>query len=133
MTIAELKPYPDQRKSTIPWLPSLPAHWSIRRAKTLFREIDRRTPDGRQPLLSLRMHAGLVDHHASGGKLIPPSALVGYKRVLPGELVMNRMRAAIGLFAGATTEGLVSPDYAVFQVEPIVSLPYAVHLFRTPI
>lgn len=133
MIIAELRPYPDQRKSTIPWLPSLPAHWSIRRAKTLFREIDRRTSDGRQPLLSLRMHAGLVDHHASGGKIIPPSALVGYKRVLPGELVMNRMRAAIGLFAGATTEGLVSPDYAVFQVEPTVNLSYAVHLFRTPI
>ena len=133
MIIAELRPYPDQRKITMPWLPSLPAHWSIRRAKTLFREIDRRTSDGRQPLLSLRMHAGLVDHHASGGKIIPSSALVGYKRVLPGELVMNRMRAAIGLFAGATTEGLVSPDYAVFQVEPTVSLPYAVHLFRTPI
>lgn len=78
------------------------------------------------------MQAGLVDHHALGGKPIPPSALVGYKRVLPGEIVMNRMRASAGLFAAAASDGLVSPDYAIFRpVEP-VNVAYAVQLFRTP-
>ena len=83
-------------------------------------------------MLSLRMQSGLVDHHALGGKFIPPSALVGYKRVLPGEIVMNRMRAAAGLFAAATSDGLVSPDYAIFRPACHMSVAYAVQLFRTP-
>lgn len=83
-------------------------------------------------LLSLRMNVGLVDHHAMGGKLIPPSSLVGYKHVLPGELVMNRMRAAVGLFGAASSEGLVSPDYAIFSVRPELKVEYAVSLFKTP-
>lgn len=78
------------------------------------------------------MQAGLVDHHAQGGKLVPPSALVGYKHVTPGEIVMNRMRAAIGLFATASREGLVSPDYAVFRPVHDIDPDYAVMLFRTP-
>ena len=78
------------------------------------------------------MRSGLVDHHALGGKLIPPWALVGYKHVLPGEIVMNRMRAAAGLFAAATSEGLVSPDYALFRPACLMNVAYAVQLFRTP-
>ncbi|MEO7967092.1 MAG: restriction endonuclease subunit S [Gemmatimonadaceae bacterium] len=42
------------------------------------------------------------------------------------------MRAAAGLFAAATSEGLVSPDYAIFTPVRAVSLPYAIQLFRTP-
>lgn len=129
--IEELKPYESYR-AAVAGLPSLPAHWALRRTKSLLREIDRRTKTGTQRLLSLRMNAGLVDHHAMGGKHIPSSSLVGYKHILPGELVMNRMRAAIGLFGAASSEGLVSPDYAIFDVRPELKVEYAVALFKTP-
>lgn len=78
------------------------------------------------------MQAGLVDHHALGGRYIPASSLIRYKHVMPGEIVMNRMRAAAGLFAVATSEGLVSPDYALFKAAPRIDVAYAVALFRTP-
>jgi type I restriction enzyme S subunit len=127
-----LKPYTDYKDSGLPWLGQVPAHWEVRRIKTVLREVDRRSSTGRETLLSLRMQAGLVDHHALGGKPIPPSALIGYKRVMPGEIVMNRMRASSGLFAAATTDGLVSPDYAIFRPVNQLNAAYAVHLFRTP-
>lgn len=130
--IAELKPHAAYKDSGLPWLGRVPAHWEVRRIKTVLREVDRRSSTGGETLLSLRMQAGLVDHHALGGKLIPPSALVGYKRVLPGEIVMNRMRASAGLFAAAASDGLVSPDYAIFRPVDRVNVAYAVHLFRTP-
>lgn len=130
--IGELKPYAEYKDSGLPWLGQVPAHWEVRRVKTVLREIDRRSSTGRETLLSLRMQAGLVDHHALGGKPILPSALVGYKRVLPGEIVMNRMRASAGLFAAAASDGLVSPDYAIFRPVDRVHVAYAVHLFRTP-
>ncbi len=130
--IEDLKPYPEYKDSGLPWLGKVPAHWQVRRIKTVLREIDRRSEVGREPLLSLRLHGGLVDHHALGGKTIPPSALIGYKHIKPGEIVMNRMRAALGLFAAAKSEGLVSPDYAIFHPVADVNLDYAVQLFRTP-
>ena len=130
--IAGLKPYAEYNDSGLPWLGEVPSHWEVRRVKTVLREVDRRSAAGREPLLSLRMQAGLVDHHASGGRPIPPSALVGYKRVLPGEIVMNRMRASSGLFAAATTDGLVSPDYAIFRSIGQINVAYVVELFRTP-
>lgn len=121
--IADLKPYPDYKDSGLSWLGQVPGHWEVRRIKTALREVDRRSSAGMEPLLSLRMQAGLVDRHALGGKPIPPSALIGYKRVLPGEIVINRMRASAGLFAAATSDGLVSPDYAIFRPVSQVNVP----------
>ena len=130
--IAELRPYAEYTDSGLLWIGTVPSHWAVGRVKTVLQEIDRRSPTGTEPLLSLRMQSGLVDHHALGGRPIPPSALIGYKRVLPGEIVMNRMRASAGLFAVGTTDGLVSPDYAIFRVDSKMNQAYAVQLFRTP-
>ena len=76
--IIDLKPYAEYKVSGLPWLGQVPRHWEVRRTKAILREVDRRSTTGSEPLLSLRMLSGLVDHHALGGKLIPPSVLVGY-------------------------------------------------------
>jgi len=130
--IDDLKPYPAVKETGIPGLEHIPEHWKLRRLKTLFREVDDRTGTGTETLLSLRQQHGLVDHHALGGKPIAPEALIGFKRAQPGQIVMNRMRAAAGLFAVAPQVGIVSPDYAVLS--PITSLvpAYFIHLFKTP-
>jgi type I restriction enzyme S subunit len=131
--IADLTPYPEMKDSGVPWLGSIPAGWGIRRLKTVFREVDRRSTTGTETLLSLRMQQGLVDHHATGGRPIPAESLVGYKLTEPGEIVMNRMRAAAGLFAATPSAGIVSPDYAVLRPIVATELDYYVHLFRTPL
>jgi type I restriction enzyme S subunit len=74
--IDDLKPYFSLKDSGLPWLGEIPAHWEAARLKRVFREIDHRSGAGKEPLLSLRMQGGLVDHHASGGKPIPPDNLV---------------------------------------------------------
>lgn len=127
-----LSPYPQMRASGLDWLEEIPAHWEVRRVKTVLREFDRRSGTGEEPLFSLRMQAGIVDHHKSGGKPIPPEALAHYKVVEPGDIVMNRMRAAMGLFGIAPGLGLVSPDYATFHTVGEVHRPYLVQLFKIP-
>lgn len=129
--IEGLGPYPEMKESGVPGVGGVPAHWAVRRLKTVFCEVDDRSTTGAEPLLSLRMNRGLVDHHGEGGKVIPPDALVGYKRARPGELVMNRMRAATGLFGEAPKLGLVSPDYAVLRPMIDASLRFYVALFQT--
>src|ERR1700730_19058665 len=96
-----LKSYPETKTTSLPWLQEIPAHWDLRRIKTLLREHDRRTKTGEERLLSLRMRDGIVDHLEAGGKPLNVTDLIGYKIVEPGMLIMNRMRASSGLFGFA--------------------------------
>jgi type I restriction enzyme S subunit len=120
------------KRSGIDWLRDIPAHWEVVRCKSLFQEVDDRTNTGEETLLSLRMNEGLVPHNEVSDKPITPVQLIGYRRIKRGQLVMNRMRAASGLFAVANTSGLVSPDYAVFDSAAEASPDYYAHLFKTP-
>jgi type I restriction enzyme S subunit len=127
-----LRPYPEMKPTGLPWLGNVPAHWNVRRIKTLLREVDSRTVTGEERLLSLRMRQGLVDHIDAGGKPIDSEALIGFKIIEPRQVVMNRMRAASGLFGVASVRGLVSPDYAVFEPKSDAFTPYLLHAFRLP-
>ncbi|WP_082517089.1 restriction endonuclease subunit S [Acidovorax sp. Leaf78] len=119
-----------RHQSGIAWAGIVPTHWDIRYLKHIFKEIDHRSNTGKEVLYSLRMSGQLVRHHDVSDKPITADQLIGYKLVQPGQLVMNRMRASMGLFAIANEHGLVSPDYAVF--DPIVDVvqEYFLALFR---
>lgn len=119
------------RDSGIPWLGKIPTHWGMKRAKWMFSERDERSSHGEETLLSLRMERGLVPHNEVSVKQTRPEELIGYKRTSPGEIVVNRMRAAIGLIAVAPQAGLVSPDYAVFIPVHGISVTYYYYLFTT--
>lgn len=119
------------KRSRIPWLGDIPQHWEARRIKYLLREVDERSSTGSEPLLSMRMHHGLVrfaDHFSR-----PPQAgtLVGFKIVRPGQFVVNRMQAGNGLIFPSALTGLVSPDYAVFDPIGNVNAGFLGELFRS--
>jgi len=126
-----LDPAAPVHDSGIPWLGKIPTHWKLKRAKWLFRERDERSTTGEETLLSLRMERGLVPHNEVSEKQTRPEELIGYKKVAPTEIVLNRMRAASGLVAVSQQSGLVSPDYAIFQSGPEVEPNYFTHLFKT--
>ncbi|PTY37595.1 hypothetical protein BGP77_13965 [Saccharospirillum sp. MSK14-1] len=120
------------KPSGLEWLGEIPAHWEEPRAKGLFQEVDKRTKTGKETLLSLRMGKGLVPHHEVSEKPLEASDVIGFKKIEPGQMVINRMRAASGLIAVATESGLVSPDYAVFEVvDRELSIEYFLELFKT--
>ncbi len=114
--IADLKPYAEYKESGLPWLGQVPGHWSVRRIKTVLRETDRRSEDGVGTLLSLTRVRGLIPHSDMTNKMHGAKTLAGYKRYCAGQLVMNRMQAWSGMFGAGAIDGLVSPDYAVFDV-----------------
>lgn len=124
---------PDVRlkPSGVEWLGDVPKHWEVRRAKDLFWEVDLRSTTGTEVLLSLRMYRGLVPHHKVSTIPITAPALIGFKKVNPGQIVMNRMRAAIGMFGVVPQSGLVSPDYAVLEPGELVEVSYFLLLFKT--
>ncbi|HKI83927.1 MAG TPA: hypothetical protein VKA63_06295 [Candidatus Krumholzibacteria bacterium] len=129
---ANLKPYRKMRHSGLAWLGEAPGHWRTRRIKTIFREKDERNDDGRRPLLSLTRAMGLLPQSEASSRLAGTADLSKYKVCRPGELVMNRMQAWSGMFAVSPLEGLVSPDYSVFETSEPCEIGYFAYLFKTP-
>ncbi|NMZ80682.1 restriction endonuclease subunit S [Pseudomonas mandelii] len=131
--IRGLDPGASMRNSGVEWIGEIPAHWEVVRLKFLFEEINERTKTGEETLLSLRMEKGLVPHDDVSDKEITNENLVDYKLVRPGQMVMNRMRAAIGIFGVSSRFGLVSPDYAVFDIKERAASNFFLRLFKSPL
>jgi type I restriction enzyme, S subunit len=126
-----LDPTVQLKQSGILWLGDIPTHWKTKRIKYLLKEIDVRSTSGDEPLLSMRMHHGLVlfaEHFTR-----PPQAatLVGFKIVRPGQFVVNRMQAGNGVIFASALTGLVSPDYAVFDPIGDADVDFLGELFRS--
>jgi type I restriction enzyme, S subunit len=130
---ADLAPYPEYGKSGDPWVGRVPGHWNVRRIKTVFREKDGRSGDGAGVLLSLTRERGIVPQADISNRIASAEDLSKYKVCRPGDLIMNRMQAWSGMFALSPSDGLVSPDYSVFEAIGNSEAKYFEYLFRTPI
>ena len=58
-------------------------------------------------------------------------SLVGFKLVCVGQLVVNRLQANNGLIFNSTVNGLVSPDYSVFEGRSPIHMKFLSDLLRT--
>ncbi len=126
-----LNPAAPMKDSGIDWIGQIPAHWDLLPLKRMFFEKNERTKTGTEVLLSLRMNDGLVPHDDVSDKPLGPDDLKEYKKVAIGQLVMNRMRASIGIFGLADADGIVSPDYAIFDMKAGLNGQFFLHLFKT--
>ena len=124
--------YPAYKSSGVDWLKDVPEHWERRRLKTLLRSVDQRSSTGGETLLSLRRDHGVVVYAEHFSR--PPQArsLVGFKLVATDQLVVNRMQANNGLIFCSSLEGLVSPDYSVFETKIPIQTKFLSDLLRTP-
>lgn len=61
------------------------------------------------------------------------STYVGAKKVFKNDLVFNKLKAHLGVFAISKYNGLVSPDYAVYTPNERTYLPFMEYMFHTPL
>ena len=120
------------KPSGVEWLSNVPEHWERRRLKTILEPIDQRSSTGAETLLSLRRDYGVVVYGEHFARPSQSRSLVGFKLVRIGQLVLNRLQANNGLIFHSTLDGLVSPDYSVFQEKFPLQMQYLSDLLRTP-
>src|SRR5262245_32756305 len=113
--IADLKPYPGYKDSGLPWLGRIPAPWKLLRSKYLFREVDQRSITGDETRLSMSQKLGLIPSSQIEEHRLVSENYAGAKICEAGYLVLNRLKAHLGVFALASERGLISPDYTVFR------------------
>jgi type I restriction enzyme S subunit len=118
-----LDPNVKLKESGIPWLGEIPAHWEVRRAKYVFHEVDERSKDGTETHLAMSQKLGLVPSDMVKSALRSES-YAGGKICRPGDLVLNRLKAHLGVFAIAGQLGVISPDYSVFRKIAEIDVEY---------
>ena len=119
------------KPSGVEWLGDVPEHWETMRARFLFKEVDNRSTSGKETHLSMSQTLGLVPSHLVERSLISDS-YVGGKLCQEGDLVLNRLKAHLGVFALAKQAGVISPDYSVFRKRDSVKMEYFFRVLRLP-
>lgn len=126
-----LRPFPENKPSAVPWLGYVPAHWDVLRSKYAFREVDSRSTTGEETHLSMSQRLGLVPANQVERTLVSES-YVGAKLVVKDDLVLNRLKAHLGVFAYAKEPGLISPDYTVLRPMTCANVRFFEYVLKSP-
>ncbi|BAZ92612.1 restriction endonuclease S subunits [Thiohalobacter thiocyanaticus] len=105
--------YPDYKESDIDWIGDIPSHWDTRRAKFLFRRMQRplRESDGvvtafRDGEVTLRANRRTEGFTNSVKE-------IGYQGVRIGDLVVHAMDGFAGAIGVSDSDGKCSPVYSI--------------------
>ncbi len=126
-----LRPFPESKPSAVPWLGDVPSHWGVLRSKYAFREVDSRSTTGEETHLSMSQRLGLVPANQVEKSLVSES-YVGAKLVVKADLVLNRLKAHLGVFAYAKQPGLISPDYTVLRPLSCANVRFFEYVLKSP-
>lgn len=127
-----LEPDVRLKDSGIPWLGQIPAHWEVLRCRYLFREVDSRSPLGEETHLSMSQKLGLVPSSMVEHRTLISASYAGGKLCVVNDLVLNRLKAHLGVFARAQHNGVISPDYTVLRKIRPMAMEYFEHVLRSP-
>ena len=102
-----------QKDSGVEWIGMIPEHWSVIRCKYVFTERDERSIAGEEEHLSMSQKYGLVPDSNLDERRMLSESYVGGKVCYKNDLVLNRLKAHLGVFALSPQKGVISPDYTV--------------------
>lgn len=133
-----IRPNRPMKDSGIDWIGQIPADWTVYRIANLYNERNESGDEG-LPILTVSINTGISDHEVADEEqlrvFVRSEDRTKYKRVYPGDLAYNMMRAWQGAFGAVRVDGMVSPAYVVAKPKRDVDLEsrYVEALLRTPV
>jgi len=119
------------KPSGVPWLGEIPEHWETPLNSRVFREEIRPHGGTAETQLSLSQKDGLIATKDMQERSLQTSTFDNWKVTLPGDLVLNRFKAHLGVFFAATLRGIVSFHYGVLAPRRALCSKYFELLFHT--
>ena len=128
-----LHPYPEIKPTGVGWLARLPAGWGLHRAKHSFREVDERSEQGDEELLSVSHKTGVTPRSQKNITMFMAESYEGHKVCRPGDIVVNTMWAWMAALGVSRHIGIVSPAYGIYRPRNAVQFEpkYLDYLLRT--
>lgn len=120
------------KDSGVEWIGEIPMEWRVIKIKWLLEERNERSKEGFEEPLSMSQKFGLIPTKEMDMVPNMASSFIGAKIVHEGDLVFNKLKAHLGVFAVSRYEGLVSPDYAVYYSVGRCDVRYLERIFKTP-
>ena len=131
-------PCRNTKKTNIGWISEIPSHWTEYRVANLYDQTNE-SGDESLPILTVSINSGISDRELKDDEqervFVRSEDRTKYKRVRPGDLVYNMMRAWQGAFGAVRVNGMVSPAYITCRPKKNTEIDsrYIEYLFRTPI
>ena len=126
-----LDPNVGLKPSGVEWLGDVPEHWEVVLNQRIFKERIRPHLGQPETPLSLSQRDGLIATTDLRERSLQTSTYDNWKIALPGDIVVNRFKAHLGVFFAATLRGIVSFHYGVFEPRRHMIPKYFEHLFHT--
>lgn len=127
-----LDPSVSMTDSGVEWLGRIPEHWDVALNQRLFRETTRPYRGSDETQLSLSQRDGLIPTSAMKERSLQTASFDKWKIVEPGDLVLNRFKAHLGVFFAASLRGIVTFHYGVFRARRPIIAKYYELLYHTP-
>jgi type I restriction enzyme, S subunit len=124
--------YNSYKSTIIPWLPEIPVHWEVRKAKYLFRERNERgRPD--EPLLAATQTKGVVRKEEYETRTVTAQKDLHLLKLVKKKDFVISLRSFQGGIEFAYHQGIISPAYTVFfeKDDHIIDKDYFKYLFKS--
>lgn len=119
------------KSSGVEWLGGIPEHWEVMLNQRIFKEQIRPHGGQAEVQLSLSQRDGLVTTSEMQERSLQTSTFENWKVTVPGDLVVNRFKAHLGVFFASTLRGIVSFHYGVFAPRRPIVTKYFELLYHT--
>lgn len=105
----------EMKDSGVEWIGLIPKHWNIKRSKYIFSEVNERSENGEEELLSVSHMTGVTPRSEKNVYMFKAEDYSGSKLCKKDDLVINTMWAWMGALGISDRIGIVSPSYGVYR------------------
>lgn len=110
-----IRPGRKMKDSGVEWIDVIPEEWSIERGKGLFVEVDNRSTDGSEELLTVSQYTGVTPRSQKNVNMFEAETLEGYKICEVGDIAANTMWLWAGAIGVSRYRGVISPSYNIYR------------------
>lgn len=121
------------KDSGVEWIGEIPEEWELVKGKGLFTEVDNRSVDGAEELLTVSQYTGITPRSQKNVNMFEAETLEGYKICEIGDIAANTMWLWAGAIGVSQYRGVISPSYNIYRQTSNNYIPeYLDFLLRVP-
>ena len=109
----ETPPFQSYKESNIPWAPIIPEHWETKRAKSLFKRMERPVSESDEVVTCFRDGTVTLRRNRRESGFTESLKEIGYQGIRPGDLVIHAMDAFAGAVGVSDSAGKGTPVYSI--------------------